>query len=229
VPDHYFVTVTIANALFATLFSSLVNMTTVIRQKLFYGKETLWVAISAVIIAFVVFETVVKSNLYSRNLFNGVVVCFMFIIIFQTFKKLKLSNVQNERVTKPKLLVTGGVAGTIASPTGLGGGTVIIPLLNLWLKVDIFKAKSISFGSIFAISLWLSINNLFLEPPNTIPASQGLIIIPLIIPIVIGVLIGSPLGVITSNKISARAVTLIFLAILSIVSIQKIAELVKLG
>ncbi|MDH4058001.1 MAG: sulfite exporter TauE/SafE family protein [Cyclobacteriaceae bacterium] len=229
VPEPYFVSATIANALFVTLFSSLANMTTVIRQRLFYLKETLWVALSAVIMAFVGFETVAKSDFYSRNLFNGVVVFFMFIIIVQTFKKLKLSNVQDEHVTKPKLLITGSIAGSVASLTGLGGGTVIIPLLNLWQRVDIFKAKSISFGAIFAICLWLSINNLFLEPPNNIPYSQGLIIIPLIIPIIIGVVIGSPLGVIASHKISARAVTLIFLFILSIVSIQKIAELVWLG
>lgn len=94
--------------------------------------------------------------------------------------------------------------------------------------MDIIKAKSISFGTIFSIALWLSVNNLFLEPAYPIPQSQGLIVLPMILPICVGVLIGSPLGVITSGKISARAVTILFLIIISMVAIQKIGELVWL-
>jgi uncharacterized membrane protein YfcA len=130
-------------------------------------------------------------------------------------------------VTKPRLLLTGGAAGTAAALTGLGGGTIIIPLLNLWQKIDILKAKSISFGTIFVIAFWLSVNNLFLEPSYPIPKSQGLIVFPMIIPISIGVLIGSPLGVLVSHKISTRAVTILFLTVISIVAIQKIIELIN--
>jgi uncharacterized protein len=226
VPASYFVSMTIANAIFATFISSLANMLTTIRQKSFYLHETLWVALGAVLSSFLVFETVAKSNFYSRDAFNAVIVFFMFIIIFQTFKKLRLSNPQDEQVTRTRLMITGCTAGTAAALTGLGGGTLIIPMLNLWQKVDILKAKSISFGTIFAIALWLTINNLFFEPANTIPHTQGLIIWPLVLPISIGVLIGSPLGVMFSKKISSRMVTILFLVVISLVAIQKIAELV---
>ncbi len=229
VPDQYMVSVTIANAIFATLISSLANVITTINQKLFYLNETIWTSIGAVTTSFIVFELIAKSSFYSRNFFNSVVVFFMFIIIIQTFKKLKLSNAQNEHVTKPRLILTGAAAGTAAALTGLGGGTLIIPLLNLWQKMDILKAKSISFGTIFAIALWLSINNLFLEPAYPIPHSQGLIVLPMILPVCIGVLIGSPLGVITSVKISSRAITILFLVIISMVAIQKIMELISLN
>ncbi len=226
VPEASIVSATIANAIFATFVSSFANVAATIKTKSFYVKETFWAALGAVIFSLLVFETVVKSEFYSRALFNGVIVFFMFIIIFQTFKKLRLSNPQDEQVTKPKLFFTGAIAGGAAALTGLGGGTLIIPLLNLWQKVDIMKAKSISFGTIFAIAFWLTLHNLFLEPPHDIPSSKGLIIFPLIIPISIGVLIGSPLGVLFSKKISSRSVTLLFLIIISLVAIQKIAELV---
>jgi uncharacterized membrane protein YfcA len=150
----------------------------------------------------------------------------MFIIIIQTFKKLRLSNPRDERVSRTRLLVTGCTAGAAAALTGLGGGTLIIPLLNLWQRVDILKAKSISFGTIFVIALWLTLNNLFLEPANTIPNTQGLIVWPLVLPISIGVLIGSPLGVVFSKRISSKIVTLIFLIVISLLTIQKIAELI---
>jgi uncharacterized membrane protein YfcA len=226
VPEEYFVRVTIANTIFATFVSSMANVATTIKQRAFYLKETVWVALGAVSTSFIVFELIAKSDFYSRDFFNVVVVFFMFIIIIQTFKKLKLSNPLNEHVTKARLTVTGIMAGTVAALTGLGGGTIIIPLLNLWQRVDIVKAKSISFGAIFAIALWLSINNLFFENSTPIPNSQGLIVLPLAIPICIGVLIGSPLGVLASSKVPARTVTILFLLILSLVAIQKIAELI---
>ncbi|MFN3839829.1 MAG: sulfite exporter TauE/SafE family protein [Cyclobacteriaceae bacterium] len=226
VPDEYFVTVTIANAIFATMVSSFANMATTIRRKNFYLHETRWTALGAVVASFIIFETIAKSSFYNRTLFNAVVVFFMFIIIVQTFRKLKLSNPQDEHVTPTRLVLTGSAAGTAAALTGLGGGTLVIPLLNLWQKVDILKAKSISFGTIFSIALWLSVNNLFLEPDYGIPGSLGLIIFPMVLPISAGVLIGSPLGVMLSHKISARSVTLLFLVVISAVAVQKIAELV---
>jgi uncharacterized membrane protein YfcA len=226
VPEEYIVRTTIANSVFATMISSLANMVTSIHQKNFHLRETLWVALGAVTCSFIAFEFIAKSPYYSRELFNAVVIFFMFIIIVQTFKKMRLSNFQNEQVTHPRLVLTGSAAGTAAALTGLGGGTLIIPMLNLWQKVDILKAKSISFGTIFTIALWLSINNLFLEPAIPVDYSLGLIVIPMIIPIAVGVLIGSPLGVVLSHKMPARTITLLFLLVISAVAIQKIAELV---
>lgn len=229
VPESQVVSVIIANTIFSTLASSFANVATTLRQKMFFMKETTWVSFFATILSFLVFETIVSSGMYSKQLFNSIIVVFMFIIILQTFRKLKLSNVQDERVTKLKLTLTGIISGTVAGFTGLGGGTIIIPLLNLWQRVDIKKAKSISYGVIFSIAFWLTIYNLFFNGSINVPVSQGLIIFPMMLPLIIGVLIGSPLGVIISQKMSSRAVTLIFLMMVSIITLQKIAELIKLN
>lgn len=229
VPENQHVSVIIANTIFSTFISSFVNVVTALRQGRFYLKETLWVGFFASICSFLVFEMVVTSNFYSKQLFNSIIVVFMFIIILQTFKKLKLSNVQAERVTKLKLTVTGIFSGVVAGFTGLGGGTIIIPLLNLWQRIDIKKAKSISFGVIFVIALWLTIYNMFFGGSIPVSGSQGLIIFPMMLPLVIGVVIGSPVGVIVSEKMSSRAVTLLFLTMVGIVMIQKIMELIKLN
>lgn len=229
VPEHQFVSVIIANTIFATLVSAFANVVTTIRQKMFFWKETIWVGVFAVACSFLVFEWIVSSNLYSKQVFNTIIVVFMLIIILQTFRKLKLSNAQDERITKTKLILTGVFGGALAGFTGLGGGTVLIPLLNLWQRVDIKKAKSISFGVIFLIALWLTVYNLFFGRTLPIPGSQGLIIFPVVLPLAVGVLIGSPLGVVVSQKMSSRAVTVIFLIMVSIITIQKIFELVGLN
>jgi uncharacterized protein len=229
VPENQLVSVIIANTILSTLVSSFVNVITTFRQQMFFPKETLWVGFFASICSFAVFKTIVTSSFYSKQFFNSVIIIFMFIIILQTFRKLKLSNVQDERVTNFKLAITGIFSGLIAGFTGLGGGTIIIPLLNLWQRVDIKKAKSISFGVIFIIALWLTIYNLFFAGSLSISGSQGLIVFPMMLPLVLGVIIGSPLGVIVSQKMSSRTVTLLFLAMVAIVMIQKIMDLIRLN
>jgi uncharacterized membrane protein YfcA len=106
---------------------------------------------------------------------------------------------------------------------------VLIPLLNIWQRVDIKKAKSISFGVIFLIALWLTTYNMFFGNSLPVTGSQGLIIFPLVLPLAIGVLIGSPLGVIISQKMSSKTVTIVFLIMVSIVTIQKIIDLIGLN
>lgn len=229
VPDSQFVSVIIANTIFATLVSSFANVITTMRQKMFFWKETLWVGAFAVVFSFLVFELIVTSNFYSKQVFNSIIIGFMLIIILQTFRKLKLSNALDERITPMKLTFTGVFGGALAGFTGLGGGTVIIPLLNIWQRVDIKKAKSISFGVIFLIALWLTIYNMFFGDTIPVVGSQGLIIFPLVLPLAVGVLIGSPLGVIVSQKMSSKAVTIVFLIVVSFVTIQKIIDLIKLN
>jgi uncharacterized membrane protein YfcA len=222
IPEAYFVSLTIANTVFATMMSSLVNVITSIRQQGFYRKETIWISITAMAIALITFETIVKSEYYSKTLFNTIIIVYLIVIVIQVFRKLKLSNVLAEKITKTKMAMTGTAAGLIAALTGLGGGTVVVPLLNLWMRVDIKKAKNISFGTIFAISLLLSINNIFLEPTSGIEGTIGLILLPVIIPLGIGVVIGSPLGVILGERLSSRTITIIFLLMTSVVIVEKI-------
>lgn len=222
IPESYFVSITIANTVFATMMSSLVNVITSLRQQGFYKKETIWISATAMAVAFVAFETIVKSRFYSKTMFSILIIAYLLIVVIQVFRKLKLSNLLAEKITKGKMLMTGTAAGLVASLTGLGGGTVVVPLLNLWMRVDIKKAKAISFGTIFAISLLLSINNVFLEPDSGIEGTIGLILLPVIIPLGIGVIIGSPLGVLLGEKLSSRNITIIFLIMTSIVIIEKV-------
>lgn len=225
IPESYFVSITIANTVFATMMSSLINVFTSLRQQGFYKKETIWISLTAMVVAFLAFEMIVKSSFYSKAMFSTFIIVYLIAIVVQVFRKLKLSNVLAEKITKGKMILTGTAAGLVAALTGLGGGTVVVPLLNLWMRVDIKKAKTISFGTIFTISLLLSINNVFLEPNSGIEGTIGLILLPVIIPLGIGVIVGSPLGVLLGEKLSSRTITIIFLVMTTVVILEKLLDM----
>ncbi len=227
IPESYFVSITIANTVFATMMSSLINVFTSLRQRGFYKKETIWISLTAMAVALIAFETIVKSDFYSKTLFSTFIIVYLMVIVIQVFRKLKLSNVLAEKITNTKMIMTGTAAGLIAALTGLGGGTVVVPLLNLWMRVDIKKAKTISFGTIFSIALLLSINNVFLEPDTGINGTVGLLLLPVILPLGIGVIIGSPLGVLLGEKLSSRKITIIFLVMTIIVIIEKLVTIFR--
>src|SRR5688572_16737075 len=85
VPEGQLVSVIIANTIFSTLISSFANVITALRHRRYYLKETLWVGFFASVSSFLVFFMIAASNFYSKQLFNSVIVFFMFIIILQTF------------------------------------------------------------------------------------------------------------------------------------------------
>ena len=219
------VSYTVANTIFATMCSALVNIITVLRQRNIHWKKSLWVSVSATLIAILIFETFVKSEYYSKNLFNTIVIVLLAVIIYRSIKKLRIERNKRERSSPLKLSLAGASAGALAALTGLGGGAILLPLLNLWLRMDIIKARNISFVAIFAIATVLSIFNLFGKAPDPAVNAQGLIIYDLVLPLSIGVIVGSPLGVISGNKIKPRTITVLFLLLTSLVLLRKIMEL----
>lgn len=223
-PDDL-VTYTVANTIFATMCSALVNIFTVLRQGNMQWKKSLLVSLAATLTAIFVFETFVKSDYYSKTLFNSIVILLLIVIIYRTIKKLRIERHKPERSNTTKLSLAGASAGALAALTGLGGGAVLMPMLNLWLRMDIIKARNISFVTIFSIATVLSVINLFGNSPDASVNAQGLIIYQLILPISIGVVIGSPLGVLSGNRVKPKTITVLFLLITSLVLLRKIMEL----
>lgn len=217
---------TIANTIFATMCSALVNNLTMWRKKQIHMKDMAWVTVSAVISSSVVLHFFVMREEYSKDTYNSIIVIFLTYIIYRTIYKLRKPFHYDEVESKFKLSVTGVVAGLVSAVTGLGGGSIIIPMLNLWLKMDIKKAKSISFGAIFGIAFILTIINLFKSPSSDIPYTHmGYILLPVAIPLSIGVIIASPLGTGLSDRLSSRTISIVFLIVISIVLLLKLFEL----
>src|SRR5699024_5475830 len=103
--------------------------------------------------------------------------------------------------SKRRLGLAGVAGGVVSALSGLGGGTVIVPILNSAMKMNIKKAKSISFGMIFFSALFMTLFNL-LEKPTTdfAPFHIGFVVFPIVVPLSIGVVLASPFGVRVSRK-----------------------------
>jgi uncharacterized membrane protein YfcA len=117
------------------------------------------------------------------------------------------------------------MGGAIAATSGLGGGAIIVPLLNVGLKMNIKKAKSISLGVIFLTSMAITVYNLLSNPDQLVGPGMGYILFPLAIPIAIGVFISTPLGVRMLRRSPAFLISYIFALFIGVVIIKKAFEI----
>jgi uncharacterized membrane protein YfcA len=113
-----------------------------------------------------------------------------------------------------KLMAIGTMAGVFSGLFGVGGGSVIVPLLMLWLGYEERSATATSLAAIVFIAAFAA-------------AVQGLygnvrILDALLIgvPAVIGVLIGTWL----QQRLRARSIALMFAAVLVVSAVELVAQ-----
>lgn len=112
-----------------------------------------------------------------------------------------------------KLAVIGTAAGVFSGLFGVGGGTIIVPLLVLWLGYGERLATGTSLAAIILIGvLGAAAQGGFY---GNVRLGTGL---ALTIPAVAGIVAGTAL----QQRISQRAVSLIFTALLIVVAIELI-------
>jgi len=114
-----------------------------------------------------------------------------------------------------KLVAVGTLAGVFSGLFGVGGGTVIVPLLIFWFGYGERLATGTSLGAIVLIGLLgtLAQGGLY----GNVHLATGLL---LAIPAVLGVLAGTAI----QQRIPQRAVSLLFAALLVAVAIELIIK-----
>lgn len=229
-PESEIVQFTIANSLVGTMFASLSANIVLIKQKNFYLKQVIVIGLFASVAAVVLLDLVVNTSLYDRDKFNLAVIVLMLFIIYRTIKQNWSKDELNHEL-KLKFSAAVGVglgAGSVAALSGLGGGTIIIPVLNTGFKMNMIKAKSISLGVILISSFVATVFN-WLESPSSgyIHQSHGYIVYPLALIISLGVMVGSPFGVKTASKMSNQWISAIFILFVGVVIIDKLLQLVE--
>jgi uncharacterized membrane protein YfcA len=114
-----------------------------------------------------------------------------------------------------KLAAIGTMAGAFSGLFGVGGGTIIVPLLILWFGYGERLATGTSLAAIVLIGLLgaLAQGGLY----GNVHVVTGLL---LTIPAVLGVLVGTAV----QQRISQRAVSLLFAALLVAVAIELVLK-----
>jgi uncharacterized protein len=113
-----------------------------------------------------------------------------------------------------KLAVIGTAAGLFSALFGVGGGTVIVPLLVLWFGYGEHQATGTSLAAIVVIAaLGVTAQGAY----GNVDVSKGLLVG---VPAVGGVLVGTSL----QQRLSGRMVSLLFAALLVVVAIDLLVK-----
>jgi uncharacterized membrane protein YfcA len=109
-----------------------------------------------------------------------------------------------------KLVVIATAAGAFSGLFGVGGGTVIVPLLVLWFGYSEHVATGTSLAAIVLIALFAAIaHGLY----GNVDIGKGLLVG---VPGVVGVVAGTAL----QQRLSGRTVSLLFAALLTSVAVK---------
>ena len=153
----------------------------------------------------------------------------MVLIVWRTLRQAKIERVEGEDKKAGVLGFSfiGSAAGAVAALSGLGGGTIIIPVLNTGFKMTMQKAKSISLGVIFITSFSLTLMNVFAVTSfDSAKYYSGYIVWPLALILSLGVVIASPFGVSVARRLSGKTISYIFVAFVMVVIIDKLIQLI---
>lgn len=198
-------------------------------MKNLHPKQALYVAIPATIISLIIIAIIENmtsnGNEQLKVIFKFVFLSLLFFIVIQTFMtaKNKHYNRLSEEVKPHKFVLSGLFVGFFSGITGLGGGSIMLPIFHNFLKIKYTIATSISSTVIALFTLPSLIYYAFLEPTNIIyPSAQaGYICWPLVLPIVPFIIIFSQLGVKYNHQFPVWLLKTIFASII-IINIYKI-------
>jgi len=216
----------IANSLIGIAFASGTSILKEFKSIKNYYQESMIIAVPAVILSLLATNYIVHSAWFSKEIFSGFVIILMIFILLQMhFRKNKN---RNNSGTSPRIKTTsgifsGGIAGFISALSGMGGGIIMIPMLQIGFKQAVRKSKLISLSMIFLASSFISLQNLLSHAKYQDPSINmiGYIIPVIAIPLILGVFVGSPLGVRWSHQINDKRLNQAFLLFVLMVMIEK--------
>lgn len=225
-PDNYTAFI-VANSIAGISMASFVSVISQYKSMKLYWQEGVILGLSAMLSSLLLNRFFVHTPYFSPIIFRIVLIIMMFFILF---KMWVLANKQTtEEKTMPlawhKISLSGLLSGILSALTGLGGGVLVIPILQIGFKQSVQKAKLLSLCMIFVSAFAMSVQNAIAKPPTIDIHHIGYIIPQMIVPIAFGAILGAPLGVGLSKRMSNRALRFAFMAFVFMVLIDKLWRL----
>ncbi|MDA0353543.1 MAG: sulfite exporter TauE/SafE family protein [Chloroflexi bacterium] len=113
-------------------------------------------------------------------------------------------------ISRPRALITGAIGGFTSGLTGIGGGTVMVPLLTGFLKMGQHKAHATSlviviFAALSAVTQYIR---------------RGEVEWHLAAALTVGAVVGAQIGARTMHSLPERQLRLIFAVFLLVVGVR---------
>ncbi len=209
------VVLTVGTSLFCIFIASSASSVRQYRQDNFYWQEGLNVGLLGVI-GVTLGKLVITSSWYNRQVFVIFFSTLLLFVAFMFFKRGRAgrneSKDEKKPVNLPQATVTGGLGGFVAALAGIGGGGVMVPLMNLHYNKSFHRAASISSLAIVIISLagWLQLT--FTSSMNTAftQYALGFVDFGAALPLAFGGLTGGVIGVHFNHKMHRRCLQYAF-------------------
>lgn len=156
IPDP--VVLTIATSLFCTFVASAGSSYRQLRQNNFYFREGIKVGILGAV-GVTLGKWVITSSYYNKEIFVLLFVVLLLYVAYMFYRRGRRDEVNSagdtmvkRPITTGQAALTGGLGGFVAALAGIGGGGVMVPILNLGFKKSFKKTVSISSLAIVVIS-----------------------------------------------------------------------------
>jgi hypothetical protein len=223
------VVLTIGSSLFCTFIAAFGSSVRQFQQKNFYWSEGITIGLMGAGGVYLG-KLVITSPYYSQQEF---VVFFSLLLLYVAFMfyrrgaRKKDEIIQNDTsVTVPQSFVTGGLGGFVAALAGIGGGGVMVPLMNLLFKKSFARSVSISSLAIVLISLsgWIQLGMAENGFGTLTEFNWGYVDFGAAFPLAVGGLLGGFLGALFNLKINRRYLQYAFSVLAIAMAIKLIVE-----
>lgn len=200
---------TVAGGLFCTFITAFGSTLRQYIQDNMYWKEGITLGLLGAVGVFIG-KLVITSPFYDRREF---VIFFSVMLIYAAYMMFRRGSdrkKESDRKYKdlgiPQASVAGGIGGFVAALAGVGGGGIMVPIMNLFYKQPFRKAVSVSqLGMTLMVTTgWLQ---LALEPgavAGITPYTIGYVDFGAALPLSIGGLIGGFGGAFLNHKINRK-------------------------
>lgn len=223
------VVLTIGSSLFCTFIAAFGSSVRQFQQQNFYLADGLKVGLMGAGGVYLG-KLVITSQYYSQQefvIFFSLLLIYVAYMFYQRGARQQKKIEQNDNpVTLSQSFVTGGLGGFVAALAGIGGGGVMVPLLNLVFKKNFARTVSISSLAIVLISLsgWLQLGLTGNDIGTLTEFHWGYVDFGAAFPLAAGGLLGGFVGALFNLKIDRRYLQFGFSVLAIAMAVKLIAE-----
>lgn len=223
------VVLTIGSSLFCTFVASLASSVRQYQQQNFYWADGIKVGLLGAL-GVTLGKMVITSPYYSQKEF---VVFFSLLLMYVAFMFYRRGNRKSRQIENDnspmrwnQSIITGGLGGFVAALAGIGGGGVMVPLMNLLYKKKFVRAVSTSSLAIVIISLsaFIQLGMSGSQVQALTAYHWGYVDFGAALPLAIGGLLGGFAGALINLKINRRYLQYAFAVLAIGMAVKLLAE-----